>query len=229
MTSNEDHLKSALKMSETSEFEMRISHDENCYESRIAFEEIVKLELRRHSERLNILQVKYRTRTDEAVSAMDSTMQKMTLKVSRDHTDAVDEIRRTGSARVDADLERVKRGKARLSHLTECVTRQEKTLSKLRRRNVELTTPVNRLEAEISGMEKNIEEYEKVVKPALEDVKRKVFVAKRELREKSLFLECLLQKNMLKGGKKKSDDPHLLTSLDMILDTLSVAETSVSA
>lgn len=231
MQNNEDDSRMPFKISESSNFELRLEHDKSCHDSRRKFEDLLRLELRVHSDRLNKLNLQYESRTDETLAQIDARIEKAIARQSREYADAVDETRRLGSEKLEQNLERLKRDKARLSKLTECVKSQEKVLSIARKRNMELTTPVKRLEAEISQMSKEIEVYNRVMKPELDKVKKRVLSLKKEIKERSFFLECLIQRNLLLAEQKNNRavcGPHLIHSIDEVLDNMSVAETSAS-
>lgn len=222
-------LQTDFGIDDSSLFELRLDHDATLYGERRSFDEIIRTELRRHSDRLNKVHDQYKTRTEDAVRSIESQIEKEKSRSSREHSDRVEEVRRLGSEKVEANLEKLKGAKAKLSELSECVKNQEKRLVTLRKRNEELTTPVKRLESEIAHMQKEIDEYNGVVKPGLEAVKKRVSALKKDIREKSLYLECLVQRKLILEKQPTARlSPNLIDSIDMILDNMSVATTSGS-
>jgi exonuclease VII large subunit len=136
-----------------------------------------------------------------------------------EHSNVISACKDEGATSVKDSSQRLSRLRLERSQLRKFVDSQHIALDHLCRKLCESGAPVAALASKVSSLEAHVTKFKSEVAPALATVKQKVKRLQMRLKEKSLQLECLLQKRELET-KPVRDQSGLKQALDTVFSRL---------
>ena len=166
--------------------------------------------------------------SDDIESTMRTIKHELDAKLAAStssHIQRLEDIKSKFSIEIGKGLQRIRQMKVDLNRLETVRDRQSKQLTALHKTHQLLRSPVCDLEKQVREMEQRVQIYTERTRPALEQAKKRCKDLRQNIREKSFFLECLIQRFLIYKNQKNTNQDSV--KQDILNRALSIAETDV--
>ena len=222
------HLRSMEDESVLSLVDLRIAHDQKLHNLRREYDDKIRNLAALHNQARCSMNQKFEAIESANVAVIESESRARLDSAILEQSNRLASQQAEGSAAVETLTKRLSVLKAERLELKRALQVQESKLDALRRKVSENGAPIAALEAKIFQLENHTSRFRLEVAPALVSLKREVKELRVQIAERSLFLECLLQRRTV-SDSALIDKSGLVEAIEKIFLSLSCdAETVCS-